>query len=140
MTQRSNRKERNIDPLGPFFLFRIVSSCDVCKFQKHWNTKYLNNALHYFLEGYSCRKITHYLVTATYDFMQKNDHDIFFCWIGRMQHGHPPWKVSPGVGYSNVKESGMLVILLRSSNHGFWSHLGTQDEMPLFLVINEGIF
>ena len=31
---------------------------------------------------------------------------------------------SPGGGGSHVKRSEMLVVSLRSDNHGFWSHLG----------------
>ena len=38
-------------------------------------------------------------------------------------------------GGSHIKGTVMLAVSLRSANHGFWSHLGRQNETPIFLAV-----
>jgi len=48
-----------------------------------------------------------------------------------------PLPFSPGVSHGN--KSGMLITRVNGVNHRFWSHLGVQDEMSLFVAFMQSL-
>ena len=68
------------------------------------------------------------------------ENGMFWCEIGSLRIPRStPWEQSSH-GDSHMKVTGMLIILLRDANQGFWSNLGCSGQNANIFFTCEGVF